>query len=577
MGQQHKTTTPYGYLMTTVDYTQSIADNYSKVTVTIQAYSSSTQTTYNSGGRTFTVSLGGKQVSFNWAWSIPAGSNRQITQRVFTIYHTGSGVFPQPTLSIYCDSDSKTFGIINDQWTISIPDIPRKSILKKVPSAVYSDHTSIPFTLDKKYSGFFHIVDFYIGNQWIAKIEGSLGSGEYSIPLSTTAQDNIKKAMPNKARESGLIRVKTYRDSSKSKLIGSSELGTTVIIRQEKERPSVSGGYPTSSTTPCIMGADIRGQFNIQAGLGTSIRSIAISYDGQVQRGKSDYRFKCFHAGTQKVLITVTDARGIQTNAYRTVEVQPYHPPKIYTVYCDRRVPYITQAEVHLQIDISPVKQNANIVNTCSYDIQRKERGQLQWESIFSEAAHTISQERQNSTIYPPVSFPVDKAYDLRIVVSDKWNKAEVQTVLGTGTYPLVLGKTGIGVNCIPSGNYNLESRGNALIEGARLINPYLEGQIKEELKWGQNDNGTYIKLSNGLCFCFGYFPQGEAWTVSWHVWVFPWQFSAHPFGIFTQAMRADGTPVRLNVGAVSERALNVYTNDYKVSFGTYLLAIGFA
>lgn len=168
--------------------------------------------------------------------------------------------------------------------------------------------------------------------------------------------------------------------------------------------------------------------------------------------------------------------------------------------------------------------------------------------------------------IFP--GLPIGSEYNSFIKITDKYGySASWHVHIFKGEVPFIIGKTGIGVNVVPT-KRGVEVGGNIFVDG-----DYYVGDARF-LEMGSNANGSYYKFASGLLICTNYFAQG-AWTSAFKEWVFPHLFSENPQSVMASPMRNDTASSLINVGNVSNRACNLRRENYTLEIGLFLTAIG--
>ena len=219
---------------------QNVQNNTSNVTVTLQLKSNYAyfQQYACSGSLSLT---GASPGSYSAQYSFPSLYST-ITLKTWTgnVTHSADGTYTVTASgTISCDG---TYGAGTGSVSLSsvtLPRIPRASVLGTIPAFVYDGNSgvgaafSVPTT--RYYSGFYDVLTISVGGTTIHTINGYTG-GTVTLPSTAVNAAYAKMTTSNSAKFTFLLT--TYSSSSKTTVIGTSTKTATGSISTTGRSPS---------------------------------------------------------------------------------------------------------------------------------------------------------------------------------------------------------------------------------------------------------------------------------------------------------------------------------------------------
>lgn len=413
----------------------------------------------------------------------------------------------------------------------------------------------IPITITRASSSFTHNFSMYKGStfigEWLTKVATST-----TLVLNETHQNRIYQTIPANVTVSIDITCHTYNGStligSKSKrvvaTVGSSIVPTFTAVTHSENVSDVNtkvGKYVQglSKLNLAITGAT-----------GTkysTIKSYQITFEGTNYNTSSATSAYVKGSGSLTVTGKITDSRGRTATKSVTVSVLAYEPPKVTTLTLQRCNSDGSLNALGTYVKVTrtgTVKSliNSTEKNTLTYRIKTRPRLGGSWtvkkESTISGLSLTGSEVIG--------TYPATASYEVLLEIQDKFRTATHTTILTVGQVTLSWGKSGIGVGKIWEQG-GLDLLGSLVSSDApqRIITAhgyidlgpanaswchfgtdrdkyyfskpvYVNGQIYAGsaynklvynagnswviVEHGSNDNGRYLRFSDGTQFCWG-------------------------------------------------------------------------
>lgn len=397
---------------------QSIINNTTTVGWELQLVAGANGKIISSVAKPWAVSVNG--VAFSGTNSIAIGNNatKTLASGQTTIAHNTDGAktfsysFSQGFdinfggTQIGTKSGSGT-GTLNTIPRATKPTLSVSSVDMGASVTISTPGASSSFTHDLAYA--------FAGQAYVSIATGVAASTTWAVPLSLATH------IPNAT--SGTV---TIRCITKN---GATVVGTATTLLTAKVPASVvpiinSITFEDAETHIADrFGAFVQHKSAITATIsatgasGSTIKSYSATFRGKTYTGASWTSDKVTVAGTQSVVVTVTDSRGRSVRETKSVYILPYTTPQISAFNVAR---YNTSGEAdadgtRLWATYSYSVASLNSKNTAAMKIEYKRSTNSAWSSLLTDTSLSAT----NTTAKPSVNFSTDYQYDLRLTVTD--------------------------------------------------------------------------------------------------------------------------------------------------------------
>ena len=468
---------------------QNIANNTSTVSYTFYTKSRSSSGgfyNYYHTGKTSVV-INGKTVHSQTGrdFDVRNGKVQQLASGTTTVAHNENGT-KSFSFSASLWSSGGT-GNISGNFTLS--KIPRKSdfyVKNESGSAIQSFFAGDKLRIDinKKASSFTHTLSIkYLGR------EETLISKTTSTSITYTTSNKIMENYMQNLRSTPIDFVlNTYE--------GSTRIGY-VVKRLTLNVPSSAGPVINSvSVTEAnqnkinIIGyspfyqllSDLKVSTSASGKYGASIKSVNVSLGNLSKTGSTVIFDNVNLKGNQNIKVTVQDSRGLSASTTKTVNLSPYNLPNIsfFNAYRNQSNTKYASARINLTATVIDNK------NPLSVKVDVAEKDTNSWKNVYSA---TVGNGAFNSTISLGGGFDDFKAYDVRLIIADKFKRHQAMGNIPARSQPLVIGasKPVVGVGRVPTNiDKGLEVDGDICLN--RAIKPH-----------GEAGKVINLNLSDGL------------------------------------------------------------------------------
>lgn len=334
--------------------------------------------------------------------------------------------------------------------SMNLTKIDRESPVKKVTASQLGE--SVMVEIDRKVETFKHQVWYRINNsEWfdlgtniaymkefipsvdLAKHITASETGSLDICVRTFNQDNVQ------------IGSDSYSYGNKIK-VPDSIVPTIQSFNVTEKEGRIQPVLPDNEFIYDIsrIGAQIIGA---QGAYGSTISGYRITLDNQVITS-SEGTFTRLPIGEKTIVAEVTDTRGRKARIEKRIKIHDYKKP-IINVFFPIRAGNRTNKNVKAQTSVrtSPIMVEGRNVNEYRVQVKYSKRGKDNWITCYTstESTETFAKEINLGSVYN-----LDKGYDFKIIVTDKFGENSADRTIGTSVVLLVLGKNRIGVGAIP-------------------------------------------------------------------------------------------------------------------------------
>ena len=370
--------------------------------------------------RSNTCTIDGVATSFSSpAISSNGGSTILLGTVSRTVNHSADGtrnVGISATFNIDATISGTKYNSITASATVTLDTIPRVSSFSLSASSVVLGN-AITISIARQSSSFTHRIKYSWGQPGGTIAPGVATSQAWTVPLS------LANYIPNGTSGTCFITVETMS-------------GSTVIGSQTK---SFTGTVPTSivpsissvtlsdpsGQVPTAIGLYVKGKSTLRVvtaaagSYGSTIRSYSIQANG-VSYSDADITTGVLQvAGTQSVVVTVTDSRGRTASTTKSITVYDYHTPIISTFEVKRVDASGNDDDEgeRVKISFATVLANLNGKNSGSLAIYYKASTDVNW--ITAHFADPIPSAAYDTITVSGIS--VNSTYDFRIDVADSF------------------------------------------------------------------------------------------------------------------------------------------------------------
>lgn len=402
------------YKVTITQNSQSVANNTSNVTVSVRVYRTNTgYTTYGTG--TVYCTINGTQYTESITSSDKITSSGIVLfSKTLNVPHNADGT---KTLATSTRITHDQFSSSAQSYSQPLTTIPRATTPTLSASSVDMG-ASITINMPRASSSFDHTLTYKFGSA-----TGTIGSDlatskAWEVPLSLASQ------VPNGTSGTCTITCKTYN--------GSTLIGTKTVSFTAKVPSSVVPSISSLTVAEAVSGlatqfggyvqnkSKLKVTIAAAGSYSSTISSYKTTISGKSYSGSSFTSGVLTASGTVTISTTVTDSRGRTASKSTTVTVIAYTAPKISTFSAVRANGLGeadddgTMALARINFAIAAVGNK----NAKSYVVEYKPKTSDTW----TEAA-TGSVYSYNSNMLLNINLDTDSSYDLRLSITDYFNK----------------------------------------------------------------------------------------------------------------------------------------------------------
>ena len=492
-----KTINSYFYLKITWSATQNISTNKSTVTAKLY-FGGSGYTSAGSVQRAVSITIDGTKYTSTSAVTKSRGQELLLMTASKAISHNADGT-KSFSLSGYAalqlTLSGTYYGTVSlDSKTFTLNTIPRASVPTLSASTTAMGNAVTIYT-NRASSSFTHTLRYAFGSASGTIATGVGTSRAWAIPLSLANQ------IPNNTSGYGYIYCDTYS--------GSTKIGTKSVKFTATVPSSVVPTFTTIthseyvSNVNTIVGKYVQGLSRLSLAItgaagaySSTIKSYQITFEGVNYNTQSAVTNIIKGSGNLVVTGKITDSRGRTTSKNVTVNVLPYASPKITGFSLQRCNADGTPDVMGEYVKVTRTGSVSSLVNgteknTLTYRIKSKARSDSTWTTKKEQTISGISLTG-NDIIGGCLA---TTSYDFRLEITDKFKTSVAINTLPTAKVSMSWSKEGIGVG-------KIWEQGALDVGGDVYINNALAGYVVES---GSNENGRWIRFSDGLQICWYY------------------------------------------------------------------------
>lgn len=214
--------------------------------------------------------------------------------------------------------------------------------------------------------------------------------------------------------------------------------------------------------------------------------------------------FSGLSAGTKTIKVTAIDSRGLSVVSSIQCVVQPWSAPRITIESCERVSTNITTAKLVYSMTYVPIYTYP----TASTQGVQLNSISLQQYNINGGSWNTAS----NNMIISDLS--TERTYTINMRCADKVKTTTYSVAsifVGTEKSLLSLRKSGVGIGCIPNGDYVLDVGGDEMIRGMLNIRRGSVSSNADMITFGYagGNHNTSLYLNPSKSFCISMYDNG--------------------------------------------------------------------
>ena len=400
---------------------QSVANNTSTVTASVQLVSTGSSYTINStASKSGTLTINGTSYSFTFSAALSGNQTKTIFTKAVTVAHNADGSKTcafSTTCGINVTLGGTYYGNVTASGNSVFNTIARASTISSSTSSVEVNGTNaVTVNISRASSSFTHTVVFTFG-AYSHTISNVATSTSYAIPLEWL------NAIPNATSGLGSVTVTTYSGSTK---IGNAVSKSFTATVPASVVPSI--GPVSLSEAVSGIAAQFNGYVQNVSKLAVSVAANGIysstitAYKttilGVTYSGASFTSGLLTESGSVTVSATVTDSRGRTASTTRTITVFPYAAPQIieFSAFRSDTNGNPNYEGTNLKITVNFSISAVNNLNGKYYEILYKVNGADSWAGTIA-SGNIYS--RNESFITSGIDFSGDNPYELRLNLYD--------------------------------------------------------------------------------------------------------------------------------------------------------------
>lgn len=387
-----------------------------------------------------------------------------------TVTHGTDGTKAVSLAASLTSVNNPTLGSGSLTGSMNMTAIPRATTVTGFTNFA-TNASGFTISVNKKHASYVHDIYLKLGTKQLQAVTSwTLETGSHTIPLQAAAVNAILAATPNSTTATVTVEVVTRSGST---VIGRSSRNATVTI-DASIKPSITGAKATgttkagnvSKTSPAMA---VKGIGTIAAsasatpGTGAKIVSSRIVSPDGTFAGLSK-TWTPTTTGSNFITFEVTDSRGRKATAQASTIVTDYYPAKVALKYLGR-TRTANKAEIYAEIELSltiaqlliggVTSNDYKVVITATPTDKSSATVTLVNQTYTNQGAPNIVRKYE-----PTATLNLYKSYAVVITVTDEYSVTTIKGTIGTASYPLVVGKDGIGAGKVPVAGRKLDVGG---------------------------------------------------------------------------------------------------------------------
>lgn len=418
--------------------TQSIPNNTTIVSYTL--YMSTGNIAFADSDVNWSINIDGKTASGKWTPTTATAYNSRIAipsgSGTFTITHTADGT---KTISISASSTTSRAS----SWSPLAQSLSGSMVLTTIPRASQPSlnvstqalGSAIIISTNRASTSFTHTLTYAFGNQSGTIATGVATSQSWTLPIG------LASAIPNAPSGTGTITCTTYNGTS---LIGSKSVSFTATV------PNNSTFQPTATISSIVQGTTLPSGITVfvqnqskakVTSTGTGKYSATISTYSVSVAGIGTYTGSVItsatlqNSGSVRVTLTVTDSRGLKGSTYQDIDVVAYSPPQLPTFNASRSESTPSDILANFDASISPINNQNH-----KYFRIRSKASDGSW-VVETESSETYVFSGTQTIVSDP-----DKSYEIEFFFQDSFTSITRTVQVGTAFTLMDFNASGKGI-----------------------------------------------------------------------------------------------------------------------------------
>lgn len=446
--------------------------NTSVVSVEAYAYCANRQTYNLESSAKLKLTVESTSYYSSATYDFRSKSKDLVVSKQLTIPHLDSG---EKNVSASVSFSDNFLGSASVSLNLPLTSIKRGTRIL-FPSSIYADATSIDISSHKITTTDTEEISYKIGGTtiatWsVANVPSLKSSGRHILPLSSSQISTVYRLMSKSTSITASFEVTTKRSN-----------GTTIATRSYPTRVVLSSSdlprvdlVQIKTTTKDLDGeiwniavvnyGTIEATVEVTPSKGATIVATRVGHAGKplkIEGGKIRFTPTTVNAtGNAVIDFYVEDSRGLKVSGSKEITVYKHHAPYYEFFNLERGASGSAQERVaitHAYGKIADIRYGykTNQADLKIYAVPTNGHNEtLILSQTGSQAVNT-----SKHTDYTK-SLSVSESFNIKIVYRDKFAKVEVVRKLGTGSFPLIVSKVGIGINKVPEPNRNFDGKGS--------------------------------------------------------------------------------------------------------------------
>lgn len=419
---------------------QSIENNNTKIKLRLQVRSINAN--YKTSGYNQTSTIDGTALSAKQFDMSDTNAWQTFGERTITISHKEDGTYSATKSGSFKTTATGTYSLKSGSAKVKVEpaQIPRASTPTLSSSNIILGNT-VTINTNRKSDKFTHTIKYSFGN-----VNETIGTG-IGASVNWTPPVGLANQIPDSASDICTITCETYNGTE---LIGTQSIPLTLTV-PDTAGPIINsiilseGGDKVPSNWGIYVQekSKIKVEIKAQAVNGASISSYNVfgidnkTYIISPVIGSDTVSFistELQTAGTHKIIVEVTDSRGISTKKEKEYSCVEYKSPSISIANVNRCDADGTDNDegTYIKYDFQANIYPLNNKNTYSYKLAYKQTDTSEQEKDIpiTNNSYTINKE---DVVVPEIIFDEDFPYDIRFVVKDYFEEVSNIQPLPTG------------------------------------------------------------------------------------------------------------------------------------------------
>jgi hypothetical protein len=424
-----------------------------------------------------------------------------------TIHHDDSGsksIEVCLSTSVYTDTpnDYSDTWNLNSIAKVSVPTLSKDEVCFGENITIYSNRTSNNFT--------HHLYYCMNGGDW-KWIGGFSDSYDWNIPKS------LMNEIPGSNYGYITFLVHTFSGGIN---IGSNTVSISVGVPDNivpiidtiscKDTLQYQNGYFIQNKSKILISV------NASSAYSSSIVSYKIEANGGIYNYNNATTSEIINAGVNTIKVTVTDSRGKSSTQEKTITVIPYTNPYKNVLSANRCTSEGIDDDKgeYAKINIKAYISSIENTNEKQFVLYCKKITDTVWTKYYE---YSDSYSFEDNII---LNLDPESTYNIKLVCNDYFSSIPFETILNSVFSLIELKKNGKGISFGKTAEYdifdvNLDARFRKDLI-CKTVKTENGGDLDNITGYGNNENGSYYKFSDGSLICTKLIPYDTSANIQW-------------------------------------------------------------